>query len=92
VGQALFEEMIYGDGRLQNGNLADYSIPSFEDLPRDHSSFVLEEPGSEELYGIGETGTTAGPPALRNAIFAATGIALRRLPIDRDVLAGRTKT
>jgi isoquinoline 1-oxidoreductase beta subunit len=42
--------------------------------------------------GIGETGTTAGPPALRNAIFAATGIALKRLPIDRDVLAGRTKT
>jgi isoquinoline 1-oxidoreductase subunit beta len=42
--------------------------------------------------GIGETGVTAGPPALRNAIFAATGIALRRLPVDRDLLAGRTKT
>ena len=39
--------------------------------------------------GIGETGTTAAPPAVRNAIFAATGIALRRLPFDRDVLAGR---
>jgi isoquinoline 1-oxidoreductase beta subunit len=39
--------------------------------------------------GIGETGSTAGPPALRNAIYAATGIALRRLPIDREVLAGR---
>jgi isoquinoline 1-oxidoreductase beta subunit len=39
--------------------------------------------------GIGETGTTAGPPALRNAIYAATGIALRRLPIDRDVLRGK---
>jgi isoquinoline 1-oxidoreductase beta subunit len=47
---------------------------------------TVEAPG-----GIGETGTTAGPPALRNAIFAATGIALKRLPIDRDVLAGRTK-
>jgi len=42
--------------------------------------------------GIGETGTTAGPPALRNAIYAATGIALRRLPIDREVLAGRSRT
>jgi isoquinoline 1-oxidoreductase beta subunit len=39
--------------------------------------------------GIGETGTTAGPPAVRNAILAATGIALRRLPIDREVLAGK---
>ena len=34
-------------------------------------------------------GATAGPPALGNAIYAATGIALRRLPIDREVLAGR---
>jgi isoquinoline 1-oxidoreductase subunit beta len=41
-----------------------------------------ENPG-----GIGETGCTAGPPALRNAIYAATGVALRRLPIDRRALA-----
>ena len=32
---------------------------------------------------------TAGPPALGNALYAATGIRLRRLPIDREVLAGR---
>jgi isoquinoline 1-oxidoreductase beta subunit len=37
--------------------------------------------------GIGESGCTAGPPALRNAIYAATGVALRRLPIDRSALA-----
>jgi len=39
--------------------------------------------------GIGETGVTAGPPALRNAIYAATGAALRRLPIDRSLIAGK---
>jgi isoquinoline 1-oxidoreductase beta subunit len=39
--------------------------------------------------GIGETGTTAAPPAVCNAIAAATGIRLRKLPIDRDILAGR---
>jgi isoquinoline 1-oxidoreductase beta subunit len=32
--------------------------------------------------GIGETGTTAAPPAVANAIYAATGVRLRRLPID----------
>jgi CO/xanthine dehydrogenase Mo-binding subunit len=32
--------------------------------------------------GIGETGTTAAPPAVGNAIYAATGVRLRRLPID----------
>ena len=42
--------------------------------------------------GIGETGVTAGPPALRNAIYAATGVALRRLPIDRDLLAVRKRS
>ena len=40
--------------------------------------------------GIGETGVTAGPPALRNAIYAATGVALRRLPIEQSLIsAGR---
>jgi isoquinoline 1-oxidoreductase beta subunit len=39
--------------------------------------------------GIGETGATAGPPALRNAIDAATGVALRRWPIDRTLIAGK---
>ena len=33
--------------------------------------------------------STAGPPALRNAIYAATGVALRRLPIDRSLIAGK---
>jgi isoquinoline 1-oxidoreductase beta subunit len=44
---------------------------------------------AEPPGGMGEAATTAAPPAVRNAIFAATGIALRRLPIDRDILAGR---
>jgi isoquinoline 1-oxidoreductase beta subunit len=42
--------------------------------------------------GIGETGATAGPPALRNAIYAATGVALRRLPIDRTLIASGRKS
>jgi len=41
--------------------------------------------------GIGETGVTAGPPALRNAILSATGVALRRLPIDRSLIAAGKK-
>jgi CO/xanthine dehydrogenase Mo-binding subunit len=37
--------------------------------------------------GIGETGATAGPPALPNPIYAANGVALRRVRIDRKALA-----
>jgi isoquinoline 1-oxidoreductase beta subunit len=39
--------------------------------------------------GIGETGATAAPPALGNALCAATGIRLRGLPIDPEVLSGK---
>jgi isoquinoline 1-oxidoreductase beta subunit len=46
---------------------------------------------AEPPGGIGETGTTAAPPALGNAIYAATGIRLRQLPFDREILAGRRK-
>jgi isoquinoline 1-oxidoreductase beta subunit len=42
--------------------------------------------------GIGEAGTTAALPGLRNAIYAATGVALRRMPIDRKLLAGSQQT
>jgi len=40
--------------------------------------------------GRGEVGTVSAAPALANAIFAATGVRLRRLPIDRAMLAART--
>ena len=42
----------------------------------------VEAPG-----GIGEPGTAAAAPALANALFVATGVRLRKLPIDRQALA-----
>ena len=42
---------------------------------------------AEPPGGIGETGSTTSIPALRNAIYAATGVPLRRMPIDRALLA-----
>lgn len=52
-----------------------------------HSIKSGESPG-----GLGEAGTTAAVPALRNALYAATGVALRSMPIDSQLLAkgGRT--
>jgi isoquinoline 1-oxidoreductase subunit beta len=83
---ALYGEITIKNGRVQQSNFHDYRMLRMDQTPEIQVHIIksAESPG-----GIGETGTTAAPPALRNAIFAATGIPLRRLPFDRDVLAGR---
>ena len=85
---ALYGEITIEKGRVQQSNFHDYRMLRIDQMPKIEVHLIKsgEAPG-----GIGETGTTAGPPALRNAIYAATGIALKRLPIDRTVLAGRAK-
>jgi isoquinoline 1-oxidoreductase beta subunit len=83
---ALYGEITIEKGRVQQSNFHNYRMLRIDQTPQIEVHLIAsgESPG-----GIGETGTTAAPPAVRNAIFAATGIALRRLPIDRDVLAGK---
>jgi isoquinoline 1-oxidoreductase beta subunit len=82
---ALFGEITIERGRVRQSNFNDYRMLRIDEVPKIDIHVIQsgEDPG-----GIGETGTTAGPPALRNAIYAATGVALRRLPIDRKALAG----
>jgi isoquinoline 1-oxidoreductase subunit beta len=81
---ALYGEITIDKGRVQQSNFHDYRMLRIDQAPKIEVHVVKsgEAPG-----GIGETGTTAGPPALRNAIYAATGVALRRLPIDRSLIA-----
>ena len=80
---------LYGDitlekGRVRQSNFHDYRILRMDQVPPIEVHVIKsgEAPG-----GIGETGTTASIPALRNAIYAATGVALRRMPVDRRRLA-----
>ena len=81
---ALYGEVVIAKGRVLQSNFNDYRMLRIDQVPQIDVHVIKsgEDPG-----GIGETGATAGPPALRNAIYAATGIALRRLPIDRQALA-----
>jgi isoquinoline 1-oxidoreductase beta subunit len=81
---ALYGEVTIDKGRVQQSNFNDYRMLRIDQVPKIEVHVIKsgEDPG-----GIGETGVTAGPPALRNAIYAATGVALRRLPIDRRALA-----
>src|SRR6478609_3980446 len=86
---ALHGEITIDKGRVQQSNFNDYRMLRINQTPKIEGHLIKsgEVPG-----GIGETGVTAGPPALRNAIFAATGVALRRLPIDRALIAGAKKS
>jgi isoquinoline 1-oxidoreductase beta subunit len=83
---ALYGNISIEKGRVQQSNFHDYRMLRINEMPQIEVHLIKsgEAPG-----GIGETGATAAPPALGNALFAATGIRLRRLPIDRDVLSGR---
>jgi len=86
---ALYGEITIDKGRVQQSNFNDYRMLRIDQAPKIEVHVIKsgEAPG-----GIGETGVTAGPPALRNAIYAATGVALRRLPIDRALIAAEKKT
>jgi isoquinoline 1-oxidoreductase beta subunit len=86
---ALYGEITIDKGRVQQSNFNDYRMLRIDQAPKIDVHVIKsgEAPG-----GIGETGVTAGPPALRNAVLAATGVALRRLPIDRSLIAVGSKS
>jgi isoquinoline 1-oxidoreductase subunit beta len=86
---ALYGEITIDKGRVKQSNFNDYRMLRIDQTPRIDIHLVKsgEPPG-----GIGETGANAGPPALRNAIYASTGVALRRMPIDRALIAVGAKS
>jgi isoquinoline 1-oxidoreductase beta subunit len=84
LGAVLHSRLDIRKGQTQQSNFNDYRVLRIDEVP-DIEVHVI--PSGEAPGGIGETGTTAGPPALGNAIYAATGVRLRRLPIDRTLIA-----
>jgi isoquinoline 1-oxidoreductase beta subunit len=83
---ALFGEITLAKGRVRQSNFHDYRMLRINETPEIDVHLI---PSSEPPGGIGETGVTTAPAAIRNAIYAATGVPLRRLPIDRALLTGK---
>ena len=77
---ALFSEITVKNGRVEQSNFNDYRMLRMNEAPAIEVYLVKsgEAPG-----GIGEPGTSALAPALTNAIFAATGTRIRKLPVNR---------
>jgi isoquinoline 1-oxidoreductase subunit beta len=74
---ALYGEITFEDGRVQQHSFRDYPILRFPDMPAVEVHIV---PSTDRMGGVGEPGVPPIAPAVANAIFAATGKRLRRLP------------
>lgn len=80
---ALYGEITIGRGRVKQSNFHDYRMLRMKDMPHIEVFIV---PGTEPMGGAGEPGVPPIAPALVNALFAATGKRLRRLPVKIDDL------
>ena len=79
LGGALFEAVRFEDGRITSDRFSRYRVPRFSDAPA--LDFVLLDRKDLPSAGAGETPIVAVAPAIGNAIFDATGVRLRSLPL-----------
>ena len=79
IGGALFESIEFENGRILNPLLSKYRVPRFSDTPRIET--VLLDRKDLPSAGAGETPIVGLAPAVGNAIFRATGVRLRALPM-----------
>ena len=91
IGAGLLEELIYDTehGRPVNADLAGYLVPVHADIPEIDVSWI-DEPdynfNSMGCRGVGEIGITGVAAAVANAVYHATGVRVRDLPITPDKL------
>jgi xanthine dehydrogenase YagR molybdenum-binding subunit len=90
LGLALTEETLFDErtGRIMNPSLAEYHVPVHLDVPKIDVIWTdIPDPHSPlGVHGIGEIGITGVGAAVANAVYNATGIRVRSLPITLDKL------
>jgi isoquinoline 1-oxidoreductase beta subunit len=86
---ALFGAVTLADGRVQQGNFDDYPILRIDETPQIEVHIVES---TEKPTGVGEPGVPPIAAAVGNAVFAATGLRLRRLPMTREEVGAAKKT
>jgi CO/xanthine dehydrogenase Mo-binding subunit len=88
IGYALYENVVWCEGRMVNSQMTNYIVPTSADLPPIRVFFeespYLYGPGGAK--GIGELPIDGPAPAIVNAIENATGISVNRLPVTPEVL------
>lgn len=79
LGGALREEMEFENGKILNASFARYLVPRFKDVPKIDIHLINKT--DMPSAGGGETPIIAIAPAIANAVFAATGVRIRSMPI-----------
>jgi len=96
IGYAFMEAMTLDNGRVVNDGFLGYKLPTFGEQPEiDVQLIETGDPhGPYRAKGIGEAGLVPNAAALANAVYDASGIRVRELPITREFLldALRKKT
>jgi CO/xanthine dehydrogenase Mo-binding subunit len=88
IGFALFENVVWQDGRMANSQMTNYIIPTAADIPPIRVYFE-ENPypyGPSGAKGIGELPMDGGAPAILNAIENATGVSFKHVPLMPESL------
>jgi len=86
LGYALSEECVEQEGHLLNPNFADYKIWTALDAPPYEVILVesIDPDGPFGAKGIGESGLVPMPAAVANAIYHATGVRFKQLPLNQE--------
>jgi len=88
IGHTLFEQMVYdANGQLLNPNLVDYRVPTFDHIPAEFHTVLVENedgPGPFGVRGMGEGGLLSVAPAVTNALARATGVRIKDLPLTPE--------
>jgi CO/xanthine dehydrogenase Mo-binding subunit len=89
IGWALYEDVVWREGRMANAQMTNYIMPTSVDLPPIRVDFleVPFEGGPGGAKGIGELPMDGPAPAIANAVAHATGVDVRRVPFNPEMLA-----
>jgi len=92
MGRAIGEQLVWDqEGALRNPSFLDYGLPTIDQAARDFDVQLVEVPSPHGPFGakgVGEPPAVPGPAALANAIRAAGGPRLTKLPFDFAVVSG----
>ena len=86
---AAFKEQIeFADGGVKSANFADYNLLRMSEAPEVETHIVDSD---DPIGGVGEPGLPPTAPAVANAVFAATGVRIRRLPMTPESVLAELK-